>query len=155
MAASRLHTENQAFCAPMLDTQLHTQRYPHRSQDFPHRLRFTRVLLWSKDLSMWFCLPLCVWLSGLNTNSNEIGPEKRSPRTAFPPGRKRSSQKAEKASLLRTGRGSQPACVWKPLFGRNVLASPKEDVQICSKDGNSRGRLEVPDCPLPALQRHS
>ena len=99
------------LCAPMLDTQLHTQRYPHRSQDFPHRLRFTRVLLWSKDLSMWFCLPLCVWLSGLNTNSNEIGPEKRSPRTAFPPGGKWSSQKAEQASLLRASRGSQPACV--------------------------------------------
>ena len=125
MTASKLHRVYQALCAPMLDTQLHTQRYPHRSQDFPHRLRFTRVLLWSKDLSMWFCLPLCVWLSGLNTNSNEIGPEKRSPRTAFPPGRKRSSQKAEKASLLRTGRGSQPACVWKPLFWKECVSFSK------------------------------
>ena len=139
----------------MLDTQLHTQRYPHRSQDFPHRLRFTRVLLWSKDLSMWFCLPLCVWLSGLNTNSNEIGPEKRSPRTAFPPGRKRSSQKAEKASLLRARRGSQPACVCKPLFARNGLASPKGDLQICSEVGNSRGSVQGADCRWPTLQRHS
>ena len=32
---------------------------------------------------------------------------------------------------------------------------PKGDLQICSEDGNSRGRVEVPDCPLPALQRHS
>ena len=25
---SKLHRENQALCAPILDTQLHTQRYP-------------------------------------------------------------------------------------------------------------------------------
>ena len=134
--------------------QLHTQRYPRRIQDFPHILRLTRVLLQSKDLSMWFCLPLCVWVSGLSSNSVEIAPEKRSPRTTFPPGGKRSSQEAEQASLLRASTGSQPACVWKPLFGRNGLASPKGDLQICSEDGNSRGRVEVPDCPLPALQRH-
>ena len=45
--------------------------------------------------------------------------------------------------------------VWKPLFGKNGLASPKGDLQICSEVGNSRGRVLVPDCPLPALQRHS
>ena len=78
---------------------------------FPDRVRFTRALLQSKDLSMWFCLPLCVWISGLGPSSVEIAPEKRSPRTAFPPGGKRSSKKAEQASLLRASRGSQPACV--------------------------------------------
>ena len=87
--------------------QLHTQRYPRRIQDFPHILRLTRVLLQSKDLSMWFCLPLCMWVSGLGSNSVEIAPEKRSPRTTFPPGGKRSSQEAEQASLLRASRGSQ------------------------------------------------
>ena len=45
--------------------------------------------------------------------------------------------------------------VWKPLLGKNGLASPKGDLQICSEVGNSRGRVLVPDCPLPALQRHS
>ena len=117
--ASAPHGENQALCAPLLGTQLHTQRYPRRIQDFPHILRLTRVLLQSKDLSMWFCLPLCMWVSGLGSNSVEIAPEKRSPRTTFPPGGKRSSQEAEQASLLRASRGSQLACVWKPLFGRN------------------------------------
>ena len=155
MTASKLQRENQALCAPLLGTQLHTQRYPRRIQDFPHILRLTRVLLQSKDLSMWFCLPLCVWVSGLGSNSVEIAPEKRSPRTTFPPGGKRSSQEAEQASLLRASRGSQLACVWKPLFGRNGLASPKGDLQICSEVSNSRGRVLVPDCPLPALQRHS
>ena len=32
------------------------------------------------------------------------------------------------------------ACVLKPLFGRNGLASPKGDLQICSEVGNSRGK---------------
>ena len=47
-----------------------------------------------------------------------------------------------------------PACVLKLLFGRNGLASPKGDLQICSEVGNSRGRVLVPDCPLLALQRY-
>ena len=29
-----------------------------------------------------------------------------------------------------------------------------QDLQICSEDRYSRGRVEVPDCPLPALQIH-
>ena len=65
------------------------------------------------------------------------------------------SQDWGKVNLLRTRRGSKPACVWKPLFARNGLASPEEDLQICSEDRNSRGRVEAPDCPLPALQRYS
>ena len=42
------------------------------------------------------------------------------------------------------------ASIWK-----NGLASPKGDLQICSEVGNSRGKVQAPDCPLPALQRHS
>ena len=49
------------------------------------RLRFTRALLESKDLFMWFCLPLYVWVSGHNPSSVETTPEQRSPRSAFPP----------------------------------------------------------------------
>ena len=41
------------------------------------------------------------------------------------------------------------ASTWK-----NGLASPKGDLQICSEVGNSRGSVQGPDCPLPALQRH-
>ena len=36
-----------------------------------------------------------------------------------------------------------------------VQGGYKGDLQICSEVGNSRGRVLVPDCPLPALQRHS
>ena len=125
------------------------------AKNVPDRVRFTRALLEGKDLSMWFCLPLCVWVSGLGPSSEETAPEKRSPRTAFPQAGKRSSQQVGQASHLRASTGSQPACVWKPLFGRNGLASPKGDLQICSEVSNSRGRVLVPDCPLPALQRHS
>ena len=28
-------------------------------------------------------------------------------------------------------------------------------MKSCSEVGNSRGRVQAPDCPLPALQRHS
>ena len=49
-------------------------------------MRFTRALLESKDLSMWFSLPLCVWVSGLSPFSVETASEKRSPRTSYPPG---------------------------------------------------------------------
>ena len=125
------------------------------AKNVPDRVRFTRALLEGKDLSMWFCLPLCVWVSGLGSNSVEIDPEKRSPRTTFPPGGKWSSQEAEQASLLRARSGSLPACFWKSQYGRNELDSPKGDLQICSEIGNSRGRVQAPDCPLPALQRHS
>ena len=59
----------------------------------------------------------------------------------------------KQASFGREEAANRP--VWKPLFGKNGLASPKGDLQICSEVGNSRGRVLVPDCPLPALQRHS
>ena len=55
------------------------------AKDVRQRLRFTRALLESKDLFMWFCLPLYVWVSGHNPSSVETTPEQRSPRSAFPP----------------------------------------------------------------------
>ena len=64
--------------------------------------------------------------------------EKISKNHVFPQPWKCTSQEVQKASLLRARRGTQSACVWKPLFGRNGLASPKGDLQICSEDRNSR-----------------
>ena len=50
--------ENQALCAPMLGTQLHTQKCLYRSQKCSREMRFTRGLLQSIDRSIWFCLAL-------------------------------------------------------------------------------------------------
>ena len=85
----------------------------------------------------------------------ETTPEKISSRYAFPRGWELGFIGGEKSKPPSGTKGRQPACVLKPLFGRNGLASPKGDLQICSEVGNSRGRVLVPDCPLPALQRHS
>ena len=100
-------------------------------------------------------LPLCVWGSRLGPSSVETTPEKRSSRSAFPRGwdvgfigggkSRPPSESKRQPSGLRF-----EASTWK-----NGLASPKGDLQICSEVGNSRGRVLVPDCPLPALQRHS
>ncbi len=134
--------------------------FPHRdvpvgAKNIPHRLRFTRALLESKDLSMRFSLPLCVWVSGIGPCSVETASEKRSPRTSYPPGWEAEFAGGGISKLPSARRDSQPACVWKPIFARNGLVSPDRDLQMCSEDRNSRGRVEVPDCPLPALQRHS
>ena len=50
----------------------------------PDRVRFTRAILKSKGLSMWSCLPLCLWVSRLGPSSVETPPEKISSRSAFP-----------------------------------------------------------------------
>ena len=55
------------------------------TKNIPHRLRFTRALLQSKDFSMWFCLSLSVWFPELSPSSGETASEKRSPGTAFSP----------------------------------------------------------------------
>ena len=125
------------------------------AKNVPHRLRFTRALLQSKDFSMWFCLSLSVWFPKLSPRSGETAPEKRSPGTAFPRGwdvgfigggkSRPPSESKRQPSGLRF-----EASTWK-----NGLASPKGDLQICSEVGNSRGSVQGPDCPLPALQRHS
>ena len=51
---SKLHRENQALCAPMFGTQLHHRGVSVGIKKFPDRVRFTRALLESKDLSMLF-----------------------------------------------------------------------------------------------------
>ena len=79
-------------------------------------------------------------------------PEKISSRYDFPRGWELGFIGGEKSKPPSGMKGSQPACVLKPLFGRNGLASPKVDLQICSEVGNSRGRVLVPDCPLLALK---
>ena len=150
-----MNRENQALSAPMLGTQLHTQRCLCRSQECSWEMRFTRGLLQSIDLSMWSCLPLCLWVSRLGPSSVETNPEKRSSRSAFPRGwdvgfigggkSRPPSESKRQPSGLRF-----EASTWK-----NGLASPKGDLQICSEVGNSRGSVQGPDCPLPTLQRHS
>ena len=125
------------------------------AKNVPDRVRLTRALLQSKDLSMLFSFPQAFaspgpapapWKQPLRKDLKEL---------LIPQAGKRSSQEAGQASLLRARRGSQPACVCKPLFARNGLASPKGDLQICSEVGNSRGSVQGADCPWPTLQRHS
>ena len=120
-------------------------------KNFPDRVRFTRALLESKDLSMLFSFPCAFGSPGSAPAPWKQPLRKDLQAPLFPQAGKRSSQEAGQASLLRARRGSQPACVCKPLFARNGLASPEGDLQICSEDRNSRGRVEVPDCILPAL----
>ena len=55
--------ESGSLC-PYVGTQLHTQRCLYRSQECSWEMRFTRGLLQSIDLSMWSCLPLCLWAPG-------------------------------------------------------------------------------------------
>ena len=82
---------------------------------------------------------------GLSPSSVERTPEKISSRYAFPRGWELEFIGGEKSKPPSGTKGRQPACVLKPLFGRNGLASPKGDLQICSEVGNSRGRVLVPD----------
>ena len=96
-----------------------------------------------------------VVITGIGPCSLETASEKRSPRTSYHPGWEAEFAGGGISKLPSARRDSQPACVWKPIFARNGLASPEGDLQICSEDRYSRGRVEVPDCPLPALQRHS
>ena len=110
--------------------------FPHRdvpvgANNIPHRVRFTRALLESKDLSMRFSLPLCVWVSGIGPCSVETASEKRSPRTSYPPGWEAEFAGGGISKLPSARRDSQPACVWKPIFARNGLVSPDRDLQMC------------------------
>ena len=148
---SALHRVNQALCG---------RSFTHRCvsegiKKDPDRVRFIRAILKNKGLSMWSCLPLCLWVSRLGPSSVETTPEKRSSRSAFPRGwdmgfigggkSRPPSESKRQPSGLRL-----EASIWK-----NGLASPKGDLQICSEVGNSRGSVQGADCPLPALQRHS
>ena len=124
-------------------------------KNFPDRVRFTRALLESKDLSMLFSFPCAFGSPGSAPAPWKQPLRKDLQEPLIPQAGIWSSQAAGQASLLRARRGSQPACVCKPLFARNGLASPEGDLQICSEVSNSRGMVQVPDCPLSTLQRHS
>ena len=152
---SKLHRENQALCAPMFGTQLHHRGVSVGIKKFPDRVRFTRALLESKDLSMLFSFPCAFGSPGSAPAPWKQPLSKDLQEPLIPQAGKWSSQAAGQASLLRARRGSQTACVCKPLFARNGLASPKGDLQICSEVGNSRGSVQGADCPWPTLQRHS
>ena len=81
------------------------------------RLRFTRALLESKDLFMWFCLPLYVWVSGHNPSSVEKTPEQRSPRICFSPMLgTRDHRRQEKQASFR-----QEEAANRPVFGSLYL----------------------------------
>ena len=128
---------------------------PIGTKNFPDRVRFTRALLESKDLSMLFSFPCAFGSPGSAPAPWKQPLSKDLQEPHIPQAGKWSPQAAGQASLLRARRGSQPACVCKPLFARNGLASPEGDLQICSEVSNSRGMVQVPDCPLSTLQRHS
>ena len=55
------------------------------AKNVPHRLRFTRTLLQSKDLSMWFCLSLSVWFSELSPALGKQPLRKDLQEPRFPP----------------------------------------------------------------------
>ena len=111
------------------------------SQNVPDRLRYTRAVLESKDMWMWFCLSLWVWVPYLSPTPGETALEKILTIVVCPSAGKRSSQNAGKRSLPCGRRVSQLVCVCKRVFGRNGLASTMGEVQICSEDWNSGSGL--------------
>ena len=106
-----------------------------------YRLMYTRALLQSKDMWMWFCLSLWVWVPYLSPTPGETALEKILTIVVCPSAGKRSSQNAGKRSLPWGRRVSQLVCVCKRVFGKNGLASTMGDVQICSEDRNSESGL--------------
>ena len=95
---------------------------------FPDRVRFTRALLESKDLSMLFSFPCAFGSPGSAPAPWKQPLSKDLQEPLIPQAGIWSSQAAGQASLLRARRGSQPACVCKPLFGSNGLILPKGDL---------------------------
>ena len=85
---------------------------------------------------MEVALPLLVSVGPLPTAPvlEEAAPEKGPPRNLFQQAGTRSSQDAGKARLLWERRGRHPACVCKPVFGKNGFAYTMGDLQICSED---------------------
>ena len=83
------------------------------SQNVPDRLRYTRAVLESKDMWMWFCLSLWVWVPYLSPTPGETALEKILTIVVCPSAGKRSSQNAGKRSLPCGRRVSQLVCVCK------------------------------------------
>ena len=144
MTASKLQRENQSLCAPLLGTQLHTQGCLHRSQERSWHSKFHLEVSWrAKTCPCGFPSPvrLGLWsrpqLHGNNPWEN-IFKIRFSQRLGTGLHRMREKQ----ASFGREKAANWP--VWKPLFGKNGLASPKGDLQIRSEVVNSRGRVLVP-----------
>ena len=115
-----------------------------RAKNVPHRLRFTRALIQSKDFSMWFPFPCAFGSPGSGPAPWKQPLRKDLQEPLFPQAGKRSSQEAGIASLLRARRGSQPACVWRPVFGRNGLLLQKET-------STSVQKMEISDAGLRFL----
>ena len=55
------HTERISLPVPYVAyAASHTECFSVGAKNVPDRLRFTRGLLQSKDVWMWFCLPVCM-----------------------------------------------------------------------------------------------
>ena len=111
---SALHRGNQALCG---------RSFTHRCVSVgikkdPDRVRFISAILKSKVLSMWSCLPLCLWVSRLGPSSVETTPEKISSRSTFP-------------------------SVWDPGFVGGEKSTPPHPTPGCSKHGPSRAHSHL------------
>ena len=126
-----------------------------RAKNVPHRLRFTRALIQSKDFSMWFPFPCAFGSPGSGPAPWKQPLRKDLQEPLFPPAWEVHFTGGEESEPP-AGKKRHPiglcleASIWKEW-----VTSPKGDLHICSEDGNFRRRVEVPDCPLSALQRHS
>ena len=93
-----------------------------------------RVVGWTRRVHVVLPLPVGV---GHLTHPQARGKQplrKDLQEALFPQAWKWSSQDAGKASPLQGRRGSQPASVCEPVFGRNRLAFPTGELQFCSED---------------------
>ena len=130
---------------PLHCVRIFTHRgVPVGAKKTPDRVRFTRALLQSKDLSMLFSFPRAFASPGLAPAPWKQPLRKDLQEWLFPQAGKHTSQEAGKASLPRARRGSQPACVWRPVFGRNGLLLQKET-------STSVQKMEISDAGLRFL----
>ena len=126
-----------------------------RAKKVPDRLGSLVLSYRAKRCGCGFGLPPCVWVPDCNPNSEETAPEKRPPGSALSAGLEAEFTQRGEASLLWGRRGSKPMCVYKPLFGRTVLASTTGQLQICPEAQYCRVVAEILPYPLRALPRHS
>ena len=127
----------------------------HSAKKVPHRLGSLELYYRAKTCECVFGLSLCVWVPSRCLSSGEAAPEKRPPGSALPPGLEVEFTQCGEASLLWGRRVSNPACVYKPLFGRTLLASTTGELQIWSDARYCRVTAKILLCPLRALPRHS